>query len=144
MKRFKTRRHLERYMVVLLVFILPLFIFLKYPVILKITFLLPIFVIPLLSITDLIVDNKKIIIHYPFLKIVKKNIILWDLVESLKINFREGITHGALMPSYIEIVTKDGKSSKVYYKLSMVELKLFKDIVESKGKILEIINNPYD
>lgn len=143
MKYFKTKRHLERYIVIFIIFIVPLFIYLEYSIIIKITFLLPIILIPILSITDLTVDNENVVIDYPFLKIVKKNIVKWSFIESLKVNFRKGLTHGALMPSYIEIETKDGDSFKVYYKLTKKELELLKSIVDVKGKAIKIINNPF-
>lgn len=94
-------------------------------------------------ITDLIIDYEKIIIQYPFLKIAKRNIIPWGYIKEIQINFRSGLTHGAMMPSYIEFEKKDQTSSKVYYKLSKEELKLLNSIAMSKGIRLIIKNNPY-
>lgn len=95
------------------------------------------------SITDLIIDGEKIIIQYPLFKIAKRKIIPLEYIKEIEINFRSGITHGAMMPSYIEFYKKDQTSSKVYYKLSKEELELFNSIMESMGIRLIIKNNPY-
>lgn len=142
MKNFCTSKHYDRLIFIAVLFGLPVIIFLNIPLILRLVIVL-IFVGVIFSSTlDMIVDQKKISIKYPFLLFWKDNVINWESLSKVVVVYRSGLTHGSMMPSYIEF-TENKMSKKVNYRLSKEELQILEELVKSKKVAFECINNPY-
>ncbi|HLS11656.1 MAG TPA: hypothetical protein VK050_05805 [Flavobacteriaceae bacterium] len=137
MKDFITKRNVKVIAIVWFLFALFVYFFLDYMVIIKALIMLA----PSVFITNLVI-NKDIIV-------IKKSLGIWNetlnwiVVKKIKIEYKDSLSHGAFSPSYIKILTEDGKSKKVYYRPNKEELLVLKEIVESKEKSLIIINSPY-
>jgi len=137
MKDFITKRNVKVIAIVWFLFALFVYFFLDYMVIIKALIMLA----PSVFITNLVIDKDIIVI--------KKSLGIWNetlnwiVVKKIKIEYKDSLYHGAFSPSYIKILTEDGKSKKVYYRPNKEELLVLKEIVESKEKSLIIINSPY-
>lgn len=137
MKDFITKRNVKVIAIVWFLFALFVYFFLDYIVIIKVLIMLA----PSVFITNLVI-NKDIIV-------IKKSLGIWNetlnwiVVKKIKIEYKDSLSHGAFSPSYIKILTEDGKSKKVYYRPNKEELLVLKEIVESKKKSLIVINSPY-
>lgn len=143
MKVFRTKKHYGRIILISALFGLPLLIFLKIPLIYRIAILLLLIGITLLSTLDLRIDTEKISIKYPFLFFLDEVIINWESLKKVKVVYRSGLTHGAMMPSFIHFIGIE-RVKKVNYKLSREELQTVRNLVESKGIVFECKNSPYD
>lgn len=139
MKYFKTNTKKRTILKVFLWFQFVIFILF----ILKTFFILKVIIMtfPILINSDLLVNKEGVSIMH-LLGLLKKTLI-WKEIKNIKVVYRDFLSHGAFSPSYIKILTEDGKSKKVYYRPNKEELLVLKEIVESKEKSLIIINSPY-
>ena len=143
MKVFRTKRHFDRLIFVSILFGLPILLFLDVNFGYRIILVTILIIIPILSTLDLEVDSNEISIKYPFIFFIKSENISWESVKKIEIVFRNGLTHGAMMPSYILFIDEKF-SKKVNYKLSKEELTILVNIVSNKGVGYECKNNPYN
>lgn len=141
MKYFKTKREIKRLLYISSIIILPLLYFLDNPLIINILIVAPIILLPLLFTNELIVNEEKIIVNYPFIK--KRNIIFWNQVKELKIFYKDALIYGSFNPGYIQINIINNKVKRVFYKVSYEELQILEEIVKAKEKSFVVINNPF-
>jgi len=109
----------------------------------KALFILIFSTIDILTFKQVIFNEKRIVILYPFFKLIKPKHIDWGEILKIILCFRSGLTHGPMLPSYLEIQRYEQKSIKVYFHPTKEELDLLIDIVESANKKIVIKNNPY-
>lgn len=97
----------------------------------------------IITFDQIIFNEKRITILYPFFKLIKPKNIDWEQISKIVLTYRSGLTHGPMMPSSVEIHIIGQKPTKVYYHPTKEELSLLIEIVEGANKTLIIKNNPY-
>ena len=120
MSQFKTDRRYGNLVFLGILIVIPL-LFLHVSFFIKLLIFLGYIAIFLVATTDINSSNDGMIIRKPFNPIYSDALFYWNDLLKVRVVYRGGITHGAMMPSYIEFTGK-GKSRKVNYRLSKEEL----------------------
>jgi hypothetical protein len=142
MSNFKTTRHNGRLLFLAFLFGIPLFLFLKIPILFRFFMVLIFIGILFITTNDLELNDNEIIIKFPFLPFVKRKKLLWKDIKVIKVEFRGALTHGAMMPSYIQFVGNK-INERINYKLSKEELIALEKLIRLKGVEFVCLNSPY-
>lgn len=142
-REFTTRLRLVELLFSIIVISVPTLIFIKADLFIRIVLVVAWSLYAVLDSSQLVLSSIGIEKIYPFNPLRKGILVKWGETKKVSIHFRNGLTHGAMMPSYIELILKSGSRRRINLKLKEEELKTLIEMAEENRVDARVINNPY-